>query len=67
MAEENNYKNFKGFGRKCFWPLLLESNKRRKGISGQSINKWTWTGGIQTGQTLELTSLLKPGVNWDRL
>jgi hypothetical protein len=39
MAEENNYKNFKGFGRKCFWPLLLESNKRRKGISGQSINK----------------------------
>jgi len=39
MGEEDNYKNCKGFGRKYFWPLLLDSNKRKKGFSGYSINK----------------------------
>jgi len=39
MGEEDNYKNGKGFGRKCFWSLLFDSNKRKKGISGKSTNK----------------------------
>jgi hypothetical protein len=34
MGEEDNYKNCKGLGMKCFWPLLLDSSKRKKGISG---------------------------------